>query len=133
MTKIAKLAVCLAFIALLSQAQSHSILQRKDAFAESEREFSVSFMKTIHKRSPHETHFFSPHSIFHVLTLVQLAAGEKMEQSMAQALNLQWAKNKDDVYGAYKSENEERQNRNYQSTEFNSVDRVYVSKETVVE
>lgn len=130
---MARLALCLAFITMLSYTQSRSILERQNSFAASQREFSISLLKSIYKHHPEQTHIFSPHSIFHVLTLAHLATGENMEKSMAQAMHLQWAKDKNEVYSAYTAENEQRQSRNYQSAEFNSVDRIFVSEETIVE
>lgn len=130
---MAKVSVCLAFAALLALVQSRAVDQHLDAFAQSERDFSIGLLKSLQKNYPDRTHIFSPHSVYRVLTLAHLASSGHTEQSLAHALHLNWAHTKQDVYDAYLADDQQRANRNFETTEFDSADRLFVSETVGIE
>lgn len=130
---MAKLALCVAFLAMLSLAHSRSMKHSTSLYARSEQQFSMDLLKSVYKRYPDQTHIFSPLSVYRVLTLAHLASNGLTEQSLAHAMHLDWARNKNAIYKAYLMESEDRHKRNYQTTEFNTVDRLFVNDDTVIE
>lgn len=127
---MAKLALCVAFIAMLSLVHSRSTISH---YAKSEQQFSIDLLKSVCKHYPDQTHILSPLSVYRVLTLAHLASNGQTEQSIAHALHLDWAPNKNAVYKAYLMETNQRHKRNYQTTEFNTVDRLFVNEDTKIE
>lgn len=130
---MAKIIVCLTIIASLALVHGRAVDQHLDAYAQSEREFSIGLLKSLQKHYPNQTHIFSPYSVYRVLTLAHLTASGHTEQSLAHALHLNWAHSKQDVYDAYLAEDEHRVNRNFETTEFDSADRLFVSEAIALE
>lgn len=130
---MAKFALCVAFIAMLTFVHSRSLTHTSSLYARSEQQFSIELLKSLYHRYPHQTHIFSPLSVYRVLTLAHLASSGLTEESLKQALHLNWARNKNAVYQAYLMETDERLKRNYQTTEFNTVDRLFVNEDTKIE
>lgn len=130
---MAKFALCVAFIAMLTLVHSRSMKHTSSLYARSEQKFSVELLKSVYKRYPHQTHIFSPLSVYRVLTLAHLASNGLTEQSLSHALHLDWAFGKSTIYKAYLMESDERHKRNYQTTEFNTVDRLFVNEDTKIE
>lgn len=124
---MANLVILLTIVASLALVQPRVIDKHLDAYAQSEREFSIHLLKSLQKTFPNQTHIFSPHSIYKVLTLAHLIAGGHTEEKLASALNFNWAHSKQDVLNAYLAEDEQRNSRDFDTTEFDSADRLFVS------
>lgn len=98
-----------------------------------QRKFSVNLLDALQKARPNESLFFSPHSTYRALLLAYFGAKGMTEQSLKQTLQLDWAKSKADVSHAYELEKQARLARaKHQTVEFNSVDKLYFSKQVEV-
>lgn len=98
-----------------------------------QRKFSVSFLDALQKARPNESLFFSPHSTYRALLLAYFGAKSETEQSLKKTLQLDWANSKADVSHAYELEKLARVNRvQHQTVEFNSVDKLYFSKQVEI-
>lgn len=94
-----------------------------------QRKFSVALLDSLQKATPNESLIFSPHSTYRALLLAYFGANGDTEKSLAEVLQLDWAKSKADVEHAYVLERKARANRaQHQSVEFNSVDKLYFDK-----
>lgn len=96
-----------------------------------EMEFTLSALDAINKATPNENIFFSPYSIFHATLLAYFGARAQTENSLKNALNLQWAENKGSVMHAYRHEKSSRARRlNNTDIQFLSADRIYLDTKT---
>lgn len=128
--------VVLAMIALLPATWSQCLSRNDttpltaDKLYYGQRKFSVSLLDALQKARPNDSLFFSPHSTYRALLLAYFGANGATEESLKNVLRLDWAKSKADVSHAYEMEKRARLNRaQHQSVEFNSVDRLYFSKQ----
>lgn len=93
-----------------------------------QRKFSANLLHSLQKVRPNGSLFVSPHSIYRALLLVYFGSNGESEESLKKALQLDWANSKADVWRAYELEKLGRSNnRDHQSVEFNSVDKLYFS------
>lgn len=91
--------------------------------------FAVSFLNSLKKMNPKENLFFSPHSTYRALLLAYMASNGQTKISLERGMFLDWAHDKTDVISAYKSEAAVRAQRfSGQTIQFNSVDKLYVTK-----
>ncbi|XP_055923317.1 serine protease inhibitor 88Ea [Eupeodes corollae] len=98
-----------------------------------QQQFTVSMLDAINKATPNENLFFSPYSTYHSLLLAYFGARNETEAELIEALNLQWAKNKDHVRQAYRIEKTLRALRsNISNIEFASADKIFFSKEATL-
>lgn len=128
--------VLMAMIALVPLAWSQCLSRNDttpltaDKLYYGQRKFSVALLDALQKARPNESLFFSPHSTYRALLLAYFGANGSTEESLKSALRLDWANTKADVSHAYELEKKARFNRiQHQTVEFNSVDRLYVSKQ----
>lgn len=95
-----------------------------------QRKFSVKLLDALQKARPNESLFFSPHSTYRALLLAYFGARGETEKSLQKTLQLDWANSKADVSHAYELEKQARTIRaQHQDIEFNSVDKLYFSKQ----
>lgn len=81
------------------------------------------------RNDPSENQFISPHSIYRALLLAYFGAEGKTKEDLEKAMFLDWAENKNDVADAFKRELKARVERfSGKSIQFNSVDKLYVTK-----
>lgn len=98
-----------------------------------EMEFTLSVLDAINQASPNDNIFFSPYSIFHATLLAYFGARSQTENSLKNALNLQWAENKGSVMHAYRHEKSSRARRlNNTVIQFLSADRIYLDTKTPI-
>ncbi|XP_037956550.1 serine protease inhibitor 88Ea [Teleopsis dalmanni] len=88
--------------------------------------FTVSMLNAITKATPNENIFFSPYSTYHALLLAYFGSRTHSEQELIKALNLDWAKDKNQVKSAYVIEKSNRFNRAKNSPiQFASADKIF--------
>ncbi|XP_037923407.1 serine protease inhibitor 88Ea-like isoform X2 [Hermetia illucens] len=133
---------CLIFLATTVHAALPTCLTENDSaqfpsktdhlnLYSSEQAFTVSLLDAINKATPSENIFFSPYSTFHALLLAYFGSSQETEASLKNALRINWAQNKMQVMHAYRHEKQLRARAAKNSSiEFNSADKIYVSKET---
>lgn len=108
-------------------------MDRHDPFRiyKGQKQFAVSLLNAIKKTAPEGNHFFSPHSMYHALLLAYFGAEGKTMKSLEKALVLDKLSGKSDVVRAYKNlkgfKNDWRTSG--RSIQFNTVDKIYVTKE----
>lgn len=95
-----------------------------------EQTFTLNMLRAINQTVPAaENVFFSPYSTYHALLLAYFGAQGQTEKELREALLLDWAGSKFEVYQAYRSEKKTRAMRFRDSAvTFRSVDKVYVSQ-----
>lgn len=94
-----------------------------------QHKFVISLLNALHKTYPHNSNVVSPHSIYHALLLAYFGAEGKTEESLKQALHLQWADSKQDVIRVYQmviGARKERQD--VQDIDFESFDKLYITE-----
>lgn len=130
------LVVAVALVALVPLVWSQCLTRNDtsrlsaDKLYYGQRKFSVKLLDALQKARPNESLFFSPHSTYRALLLAYFGAQGETEQSLKKTLQLDWANSKADVSHAYELEKQARANRaQHQSVEFNSVDKLYFSKQ----
>lgn len=129
----------IVFLALLPLAWSQCFPRNEstqltaDKLYYGQRKFSVALLDALQKARPNDSLFFSPHSTYRALLLAYFGANGNTEASLKNTLRLDWAKSKADVSHAYEVEKIARLRRvQHQTVEFNSVDRLYFSKQVEV-
>lgn len=129
---MAKLAVCLAAVAVLSVAHCYS-LPSLNRLSASQTAFSTDFFRAVYRTKHDQNILVSPYSVFRALTLAYFASNGTTEQSLARALHFE-ADNKADVLESYLSDIEVRNERNANGeAEVAVADRLFVAESTVVE
>lgn len=104
--------------------------KRTDKPYYSQLKFAISLLDSLQKNEPNKNIFYSPHSVYHALLLAYSGAAGETEKELKHILGLDWAETKADVEYLYKLERNVRANRfQNPSIEFNSVDKLYVSKD----
>lgn len=130
MIVIVALAAMLPLISCQCLTRNDTAKLSADKLYYGQRIFSVSMLDALQKARPNESLFFSPHSTYRALLLAYFGAKGETEQSLKSTLQLDWAKSKADVSHAYELEKKARLNRaQHQTVEFNSVDKLYFSKQ----
>lgn len=96
-----------------------------------QRQFAISLLNAIKKIAPEDNHFFSPHSTYHALLLAYFGAEGDTMKSLEKALGLDRLFGKSDVVRAYKNLKNLKKDwhTSERSIQFNTVDKVYVTKE----
>lgn len=113
--------------------ENDSIIQSADKLYYGQRKFSVNLLNALQKSRQNESVFFSPHSTYRGLLLAYFGAKGKTEKLLKSTLQLDWSKSKTDVRFAYEFERRARIKRiKRQSVEFNSIDKIYFSKQVSV-
>lgn len=127
---IAALAALLPLVWCQCLTRNDSATLTADKLYYGQRKFSVSLLDALQKARPNESLFFSPHSTYRALLLAYFGAKGGTEKSLKKTLQLDWAESKADVSQAYEMERQARTNRaQHQTVEFNSVDKLYFSKQ----
>lgn len=127
---IAALAALLPIVWSQCLTRNDSAPLTADKLYYGQRKFSVSLLNALQKARPNESLFFSPHSTYRALLLAYFGANGDTEKSLKNTLQLDWAKSKADVRQTYEMERQARVNRaEHQTVEFNSVDKLYFSKQ----
>lgn len=99
----------------------------------SQLKFATSLLKQLHHDEPNGNIFYSPHSVYQVLLLAYFGVAGETEKQLKTLLGLHWAKSKSDVQYAYNMEKNVRANRfQDQIIEFNSIDKLYFSKDIII-
>lgn len=130
---IAALAALLPLVWCQCLTRNDSAAISADKLYYGQRKFSVNLLDALQKARPNESLFFSPHSTYRALLLAYFGAKGLTEQSLKKTLQLDWAKSKADVSHAYELERQARLSRaEHQTVEFNSVDKLYFSKQVEV-
>lgn len=127
---IAALAALLPLVWSQCLTRNDSATLTADKLYYGQRKFTVSLLDALQKARPNESLFFSPHSTYRALLLAYFGAKGHTEKSLKKTLHLDWAESKVDVRHAYDMEKQARANRvEHQTVEFNSVDKLYFSKQ----
>lgn len=130
---IATLVALLPLVWCQCFTRNDSAILSADQLYYGQRKFTVSLLDSLQKARPHESLFFSPHSTYRALLLAYFGANGATEKSLKSTLHLDWAKSKADVSHAYALEKQARANRaEHQTVEFNSIDKLYFSKQVDV-
>lgn len=134
-----KLIVIGAFIAFITMVpivwcqcltRNDTVTLSADKLYSGQRKFSVNLLSALQTARSNESLFFSPHSTYRALLLTYFGARGATEQSLKSTLQLDWSNNKADIWYAYKVEQQARNNRaKRQTVKFNSVDKLYISKQ----
>lgn len=131
---IAVLAVLLSLFWLPYYTKTDTSEISADQLYYGQGKFFVNLLHALKKVKPNETIFFSPHSIFRALLLNYFIADGEKEELFKKALQLDWAKSKDDVRRAYELEKLARTNcQENQAVQFNSVEKLYFSNQVKLE
>lgn len=98
-----------------------------------QQKFTLDLLLKLQEATPNESIFFSPHSTYNALLLAYFGARNATEESLKNALRLEWADKKEDVVRAYLLDHKTRladaENR---SVDFNSVDKIFVFEQSKV-
>lgn len=99
-----------------------------------EQSFTLNMLRAINQTAPHGNVFYSPYSTYHALLLAYFGAAGRTEQELRDVLQLNWARNKNEVFQAYRLEKQLRRLRDQNAAiTFRSVDKVYVTQDTKFE
>ena len=100
------------------------------SLSESLHNFSYKMLNTINRATPNENVFFSPISTYHALLLAYFGSRGHTEEYLKQGLNLNWAKDKDEVIKTYHHQRVMlEQKSSIKDLEFSLADKVYISSE----
>lgn len=92
-----------------------------------ELKFAISLLNHLQKNEPHQSIFYSPHSVYTTLLMAYFGAGGETERELKQLLLLSAETSKADAEYGYKWKKEQQFNRfENQSIEFTSVEKLYV-------
>lgn len=128
---MAKLAICLAFVAALSLVQAELPLNYWHYVA-SENKFAGAFSRSMYQLHRQQNILASPYSVYRALTLLYMAANGTTEHSLVQALHLDWANgNKSAVYEAYVADVHLHQH--HHGAHIHAADRLYTDESTIIE
>nr|CAL85524.1 CG6687 protein [Drosophila melanogaster] len=106
-----------------------SFLNEFSQIFKGERDFSLALMKQIREIYPSGNLFFSPFSTYNALLLAYFSSSEQTERELAQALNLGWALNKQQVLVSYTLAQRQDEFRWRQSPmELSSANRIFVDR-----
>lgn len=95
-----------------------------------QQRFSAALLNSFRKANPTRSFFFSPHSAYKALLLAYFGAEGETKMNLERGLFLSWADDRSTVAEAYKSESLARAERMHsEGTQFNSVDKLYVTKD----
>lgn len=98
-----------------------------------EQSFTISMLSAIQHATPNENVFFSPYSTYHALLLAYFGARNHTERELVEALNLQWATDKNHVHRAYRIEKQQRFVRSKKMPlKFASADKIYFNEDIKV-
>lgn len=125
------LLLCPALISteFCGQTSGPGVMDDKHFLYRGQQDFSVSMLDAIRKATPNENVFFSPYSTYHTLLLAYFGSTGEVEQQLTKVLHLDWAKNKEDVRGIYRTAKVAHDIRvSNIPLEFTSVDRLYFDK-----
>lgn len=90
--------------------------------------FALSMLNSLRKTNTKNI-FFSPHSAYKALLLAYMGSNGETMESLEKGMFLDWAQDKSNVMSAYKSESTARAGRfSDKSIQFNSVDKLYITK-----
>ncbi|KAI5634812.1 serpin (serine protease inhibitor) domain-containing protein [Phthorimaea operculella] len=93
-------------------------------------EFTLNLFNAINKAVPDDNIFFSPFSVYHSLLLAYFSTAGQTEQSLKRSLQIAENLDKINLMTAYKVDRRSRAtNNNSESYEFNSANKLFVSKE----
>lgn len=128
---MAKLAICLAFVAALSLVHAELPLTYWRYLA-SENKFAGSFSRSMYKLHRDQNILVSPYSVFRALTLTYMAANGTTEHSLAQVLHFDWANgNKSAIYEAYMAD--AALHHRHHGAKVHAADHLYTNESTIVE
>ncbi|XP_055307140.1 serine protease inhibitor 88Ea-like [Sitodiplosis mosellana] len=92
--------------------------------------FALSMLKAMTKQNPQNNQIFSPHSTYRALLIAYFGTEGQSMKSLGKSMYMDWADDKKYNARSYKAELMARSERFLgQGLQFNSVDRLYVSKE----